>query len=48
MILNTLHDDYQKLAGMKLHASLEIRDETERIFAMIKYGQISDTIGKQI
>lgn len=50
MVLNTLHDDYQNSASMKLHASLEIRGETERIVAMIKYRyvQISNTIGNQI
>lgn len=48
MVLNTLHDDYQNSASMKLHASLEIGGETERIFAMIKYVQISNTIGNQI
>lgn len=48
MVLNTVHDDYQNSASVKLHASLEIRGETERIFAMIKYVQISNMIGNQI
>lgn len=40
MVLNTLHGDYQNSASMKLHASLEIRGETERKFVVIKYRYI--------